>query len=324
MRQYIIRRLLISIIIIFGVSVVLYAIIRAMPVNYIDSVMRGNPLITPARINEMKDLYGLNDGIFEGYFKWFVNAIQGDFGNSFISGQPVIRDISSRMWVSFWLSFIALILQLLIAFPLGIIAATRQYSKTDYSITVVALIGISMPGFFFAIILQQIFAMRLGWLPLQGMIDARNHQFMTQFQQYIDFLVHFIMPITVLTLISIGGLMRYTRTNMLEVLNSDYIRTARAKGLSEKTVIYKHAFRNTLIPIVTILGGTLPSLFAGAMITESVFSIEGLGKAGLDAISRGDIPYIMAFNTFLAILTLLGTLLADITYAVVDPRVRLS
>ncbi len=324
MRQYIIRRLLISVVIIFGVSVILYAIIRAMPGNYIDSVMRGNPLITPARIAEMKDLYGLNDGVFEGYFKWLANAVKGDFGNSFISGQPVIHDISSRMWVSFWLSLISLIFQLLIAVPLGVIAATKQYSKTDYTVTVIALVGISMPGFFFAIILQQVFAMGLGWLPLQGMIDARNHQFMSTFEQMMDYLVHFIMPITVLTLISIGGLMRYTRTNMLEVLNSDYIRTARAKGLSEKTVIYKHAFRNTLIPIVTILGGTLPSLFAGAMITESVFAIEGLGKAGLNAINKGDIPYIMAFNTFLAILTLLGTLMADITYAVVDPRVRLS
>jgi len=324
MRTFVIRRLLLSVIIIFGVSIIIYSIIRAMPVNYIDSVMRGNPLITPTRINEMKDLYGLNDGIVEGYIKWLGNAIQGNFGNSFISGQPVIQDIGDRMWISFWLSFISLIFELLIAVPLGVIAATKQYSRTDYTVTVFALIGISMPGFFFAIILQQIFAMGLGWLPLQGMIDARNHQFMTQFQQYLDYLVHFIMPITVLTLISVGGLMRYTRTNMLEVLNSDYIRTARAKGLSEKTVIYKHAFRNTLIPIVTILGGTLPSLFAGAMITESVFAIEGLGRAGLNAINQGDIPYIMAFNTFLAILTLLGTLMADITYAIVDPRVRLS
>jgi peptide/nickel transport system permease protein len=132
------------------------------------------------------------------------------------------------------------------------------------------------------------------------------------------------MPVAVLVIISMGSLMRYTRTNMLEVLNADYIRTARAKGLSEKTVIYRHAFRNTLIPLVTILGGMLPGLFTGAMITETVFSIPGLGKAALDAINLGDIPYIMLYNIFLAVLTLLGTLIADITYAVVDPRVRLS
>jgi peptide/nickel transport system permease protein len=324
MRQYVIRRLLISIVILIGVSVVIYAIIRLMPANYVDSIMRGNPRITPARIAEMKELYGLNTTIIEGYFRWLGYAIKGDFGNSFISGQPVIDSIKDKMWTSFWLAFISLIFEVMIAVPLGVIAATKQYSKTDYAVTVVALMGISMPGFFFAIILQQIFAMGLGWLPLQGMVTARTFENMDAFHQALDILKHFILPITVLTMISMGGLMRYTRTNMLEVLNSDYIRTARAKGLSEKTVIYKHAFRNTLIPIVTILGGTLPSLFSGAMITESVFAIPGLGKAGLDAVNQGDIPYIMAFNMFLAILTLVGTLIADLTYAIVDPRIRLS
>jgi peptide/nickel transport system permease protein len=147
---------------------------------------------------------------------------------------------------------------------------------------------------------------------------------MNQFQQMMDILLHMILPMTVLVMTSIGGLMRYSRTNMLEVLNADYIRTARAKGLSENTVIYKHAFRNTMIPLVTILGGSLPGLFAGAMITETIFAIPGLGRAGLNAITLGDIPYIMAYNMFLAVLTLLGTLIADVTYAVVDPRIRLS
>lgn len=324
MKQYIIRRLLISSIILAGVSVALYALIRLMPANYIDSIMRGNPMITPERINDMKELYGLNDGIFEGYFKWVAKAITGDFGNSFISGKPVIDDIASKMWISFWIAFIAMVLQVLIAVPLGVIAATKQYSATDYSVTVVSLMGISLPGFFFAITLQLIFAIYLQWLPLQGMVTARNHQFMNQFQQMMDILLHMILPMTVLVMTSIGGLMRYSRTNMLEVLNADYIRTARAKGLSENTVIYKHAFRNTMIPLVTILGGSLPGLFAGAMITETIFAIPGLGRAGLNAITLGDIPYIMAYNMFLAVLTLLGTLIADVTYAVVDPRVRLS
>lgn len=324
MKQYIIRRLLLSVVIIFGVSIILYLIVRLLPTNYVDSIMRGNPVITPQRIAEMKAIYGLDTGIVEGYFDWISNAIKGNFGNSFISGKPVLDKISDKMWTSFWLAFIALVLEVLIAVPLGVIAATKQYSKTDYTVTVIALMGISMPSFFFAIVLQQAFAVNLGWLPLQGIITARDHQFMSSIGQMFDILIHFILPITVLTMISMGGLMRYTRTNMLEVLNSDYIRTARAKGLSEKTVIYRHAFRNTLIPIVTILGGTLPALFSGAIITESVFSIPGLGTAALNAIRLGDIPYIMAFNMFLAILTLLGTLIADLTYAVVDPRVRLS
>ncbi len=324
MRQFIIRRLLLSVVILLGVSIVLYAIIRLMPTNYVDSIMRGNPKITPERINEMKSLYGLNTSIVAGYFDWLNNVIHGHFGNSFISGAPVIVNISQKMWISFWLSFLSLIFEVLIAVPLGVIAATKQYSKTDYSVTVFALMGISLPGFFFAIVLQQVFSMNLGILPLQGMVSARDHQFMSPIGQGYDIFLHFIMPVTVLTIIGIGGLMRYTRTNMLEVLNSDFIRTARAKGLSESTVIYKHAFRNTLIPIVTILGNTLPSLFAGAMITETIFAIPGLGQAGLVAIKMGDIPYVMAFNMFLAVLTLLGTLLADITYGLVDPRVRLS
>ncbi|MFH0993393.1 MAG: ABC transporter permease [bacterium] len=324
MKQYIIRRLLISIIILLGVSIVIYSIVRLMPADYIDRITRGNPRITPERVAALRAIYGLDANIFQGYFNWLINAVQGNFGVSFISGLDVIDVISDKMWTSFTLAFISLIFEILIAVPLGVIAATKQYSKTDYTVTVIALVGISMPGFFFAILLQQIFAVNLEWLPLSGMVTARTHHLMTAFQQFIDILIHFIMPITVLTMISMGGLMRYTRTNMLEVLNSDYIRTARAKGLSEKTVIYKHAFRNTLIPIVTILGGTLPMLFSGAMITETIFAIPGLGTAALAAINQGDIPYIMAFNMFLAVLTLLGTLIADLTYAVVDPRVRLS
>lgn len=324
MKQFIIRRLLISIVILFGVSIIIYSIVRLMPGDYVESIMRGNQNITKERMDEIKELYGLNTSVYEGYINWISNAIRGKFGRSFISGNEVIDDIRSNMWVSFWLAFISLIFQILIAVPLGVIAATKQYSKTDYAVTVFALIGISLPGFFFAILLQQIFSEQLGLMPLSGMVTPKIYQFLGPIGKLFDILWHFILPITVLTITSIGGLMRYTRTNMLEVLNADYIRTARAKGLSEKTVVYKHAFRNTLIPIVTILGGTLPLLFSGAIITETIFDIPGLGRAALDAIRDGDIPYIMAFNMFLAVLTLVGTLLADITYAIVDPRVRLS
>lgn len=324
MKTFIIRRLLIGIIVLFGVSIILYLIVRLLPNNYIDYIISNHSKITPEKIEQMKKLYGLNTGIVEGYFDWIVNALKGDFGNSFLSGSPVVDNIKDKMWTSFWLAFISLFLVVLIAVPLGVIAATRQYSKVDYGITVFALIGISLPSFFIAIVLQQVFAVKLGILPLYGMVTARSHQFMSQSEQFFDIAIHFILPIIVLTTVSLGGLMRYTRTNMLEVLKSDYIRTARAKGLSEKTVFYRHAFRNTLIPIVTILGGTLPALFTGAIITESIFALPGLGMAGLEAITVGDIPYIMAFNMFIAILTLLGTLLADITYAIVDPRVKLS
>lgn len=322
MKQYIIRRVLLGIVVLFGVSVLLYAIIRLMPSDYVQNAVASNPKVTPEMVERLKTLYGLNDNIAVGYGKWFSGVLRGDLGSSFIYGAPVATVIRERMWISFSLAFTAFFLQLLIAIPLGIVSATHQYSKTDYAVTVFALIGISLPSFFFAAVLQDIFAMKLGWLPLSGMVTAREDY--TGFRLFLDMAWHFVLPVIVLTVTGVGSLMRYSRTNMLEVLNADYIRTARAKGLSEHTVIYKHAFRNTLIPIVTLVGGTLPTLFAGSIITEGIFSINGLGQTAFEALQKGDIPFLMGFNMFLAVLTLVGTLLADILYAVVDPRIRLS
>jgi peptide/nickel transport system permease protein len=322
MRQYITRRIFISIFVLFGVSVLLYSLVRLMPGDYISNTFSGNQEVTEEMITNLKELYGLNDGIVEGYFKWAGKAVRGDLGESFQFKKPVADVIQSKMWTSFWMALPSFILQLLIAIPLGIISATKQYTKTDYFITTLALVGISLPGFFFAAVLQRTFAMGLRWLPLQGMMTARMDY--VGVARALDMAKHFILPITVLTITSIGGLMRYSRTNMLEVLNADYIRTARAKGLNESKVIYKHAFRNTLIPIVTMVAGMIPGLFSGAIITEGIFAIDGLGYTSLQALKAGDIPYIMGFNIFLAVLTLLGTLLSDILYAVVDPRVRLK
>ncbi len=227
------------------------------------------------------------------------------------------------IWDSFTLGAISLILELVIAIPLGILAARKQYSRTDYTVSVFALIGISLPSFFFATLLKLGFSYKLGWFEPVGKV-SRFYDQLTPVGQFFDVASHFVLPIMTLTIVSIGFLMRYTRTNMLEVLNSDYIRTARAKGLSENKVINKHAFRNTLIPIVTIVGGTLPGLFAGAMITEQLFSIPGIGFTAYQAMIIGDIPFSMFYLVFLATLTLIGTLISDILYAVVDPRVRVN
>ena len=322
MRQYIIRRLFVCVFILFGVSMILYALMRSMPGNYVQTLTSGNPEITAEMRANLESLYGLVKGIVVGYVDWVIEAIKGNLGDSFLYGKPVTEVIQSKMWTSFWLSLPSLILQLLIAIPLGIVSATKQYSKTDYAVTTFALIGISLPSFFFSAVLQRIFAIELGWFPLQGMVTARMDY--TGFALMMDKAWHLVLPIVVLTAVSVGGLMRYSRTNMLEVLNADYIRTARAKGLSENKVIYKHAFRNTLIPIVTMVGGMIPSLFSGAIITEGIFAIDGLGYTGLQALKSGDIPFMMGFTMFLAVLTLIGTLLSDILYAVVDPRVRLK
>ena len=182
---------------------------------------------------------------------------------------------------------------------------------------------LSLPTFFFASLLKLLFCVKLGWFDLGGLI-GRNYENLSAAGQFWDRAHHLVLPIVTLVVISIGSLMRYTRTNMLEVLNADYIRTARAKGLSESKVIYHHAFRNTLIPLVTMLGGSLPGLFAGALITETLYSIPGIGYVSYQSMVAGDIPFSMFYLVFMAVLTLLGNLISDILYAVVDPRVRIA
>lgn len=260
--------------------------------------------------------------VLGGYFSWLGNMLKGDLGDSFLYQQPVGTVIADHMWISFLISLVALILQFAIAIPLGIISATRQYSLVDYSVTVITMIGISLPSFFFAALLIKVFSSWLGWFPASGLVSAGSSS--TGIVYMMDMLHHLALPMLVLVVLSIGGLMRYTRTNMLEVLNSDYIRTARSKGVSEKKVIYVHAFRNTMIPLMTLLAGILPSLFGGAMITEEVFAIDGIGRLAYKALQQGDVPFIMGYNMFLAVLTVIGTLLSDLMYAVVDPRVKLA
>ena len=260
--------------------------------------------------------------VLGGYFQWLGNMLRGDLGDSFLYQMPVGQVISSHMWVSFSISLVALVFQFAIAISLGIISATRQYSVTDYAVTIITMIGISLPSFFFAALLIKVFSSWLGWFPASGLVSAGSAS--VGFAYVLDMLHHLVLPMLVLIVLSIGGLMRYTRTNMLEVLNSDYIRTARSKGLSEKKVIYVHAFRNTMIPLMTLLAGILPSLFGGAMITEEVFAIDGIGRLAYKALQQGDVPFIMGYNMFLAVLTVIGTLMSDLMYAVVDPRVKLA
>lgn len=328
MLKYVVKRIGISILILLGVSVILYALLRCMPTDFIESkiiALAANGVEVTEEFKEaLYSTYGLDGSIISGYFTWLLNVFKGDFGSSFISQAPVITEIFSadKLGVSFMISAIAVVFEFMIAIPLGVTAATHQYSIRDYVVTVLVLIGISLPSFFFGQMLKDIFANKLGWLPVSGMQDLTQN--LTGMARFMDYVKHMILPVMTVVILSIGGRMRSTRTNMLEVLNSDYIRTARAKGLKEHKVIYKHAFRNTMIPIVTGLAGLIPSLFSGAMITESVFDLSGIGKYALNAMTQGDIPVIMTYNMFLATLSVMGVLLADMMYAVVDPRVKLS
>ena len=326
MIKYIIKRLALSVLILLGVSLIIYALIRCMPVDFVtqklSSLTTTGSEVSQEQIDNMMRLYGLDTNVFEGYLGWLGKLIRFDFGNSFKYQIPVINVIKDSMGVSFAVALIATIFEFLIAIPLGVTAATHQYSVRDYIVTVLVMIGISLPSFFFGQLLKNVFAIQLGWFPSSGLIDASKD--LTGLPLLLDQAWHLFIPILTVVILSIGGRMRMTRTNMLEVLNSDYIRTARAKGLKEKVVIYKHAFRNTMIPLVTSLAGLLPGLFSGAIITEQVFGLPGIGNKAFDAMLVADIPFIMGYNMFLALLSVIGVLLADVMYAVVDPRVKLE
>lgn len=328
MRDYIIKRLLISVVILVFVAFIIYVLMRSLPTSYLEQVAREKSVQPGSKsfeewMEQLRATYGMDKGIIGGFFAWCGKALRGDFGDSWKWTVPVIEKFHDTVWLSFVMGGIAFIFELLIAIPLGVIAATKQYSKADNIITIVAMACYSLPTFFFASLLKLVFCVKLKWFDLGGLV-GRNYEYLSAGGQFLDRAHHLVLPIVTLIVISIGGLMRYTRTNMLEVLNADYIRTARAKGLSENKVIYNHAFRNTLIPLVTIIGGSLPGLFAGALITETLYSINGIGFTSYQCMVAGDIPFSMFYMVFMALLTLLGNLIADILYAVVDPRVRVS
>lgn len=327
-RKYIIKRILLSIVILFFVALIIYTLMRCLPTSYIEAMARQKSMQPGSKsfeewMDQLTKMYNMDKGIIPGYFAWLGSLFRGEFGDSWKWTVPVVEKFHDTVWVSFVMGAISFVLELLIAIPLGIIAATKQYSKTDYTISIIALAGISLPTFFFASLLKLLFSVKLGWFDLYGLV-GRSYEYLTPMGQFWDKAAHLVMPVTTLTVLSIGGLMRYTRTNMLEVLNADYIRTARAKGLSEHKVVYTHAFRNTLIPLVTIIGGSLPGLFSGALITETLFGIPGIGYASYHSMISGDIPFSMFYLVFLAVLTLAGNLISDILYAVVDPRVRIA
>ena len=273
---------------------------------------------------QLTAMYNMDKGIIPGYFSWLGQAFRGEFGDSWFYTVPVLEKFNETVWLSFIMGGIVLIFEIIIAIPLGIVAATKQYSTSDYVISVIALAGISLPTFFFASLLKLVFSVKLGWFDLFGLV-GRNYNLLSASGQFWDKAKHLVLPIVTLVVISIGGLMRYTRTNMLEVLNADYIRTARAKGLSER----KRSYTITPSEIRLFLwlplsAEALPGLFSGALITETLYAIPGIGYTSYQAMIAGDIPFSMFYLVFLSILTLAGNLIADILYAVVDPRVRIS
>jgi len=331
MLKYIAKRLAYAILVLLGVSLIIYFLTRLMPIDFVkdkvNSVATSGATVSAEMVDAMYESYGLVENatmfqIFEGYLNWLGDLLRLDLGTSFKFGIPVAEKIAMHMGTSFVIALIAAVFEFMIAIPLGITAATHQYSLRDYVVTILVMIGISLPSFFFGNVLKNWLSLQLKWFPSNGLLDATKD--LSGIDMLIDYGRHVFIPILTVVILSIGARMRMTRTNMLEVMNSDYIRTARAKGLKERVVINKHAFRNTLIPLVTSMAGLLPSLFSGAIITEQVFDLPGIGNIALQAMNAGDIPFIMGYNMFLAVLSVLGVLLADLMYAVVDPRVKIS
>ncbi len=335
MWKFLVRRLLLGLLIVVLGAMVTYIVIRCLPSSYMEKMARQYAAASNGRLRwqdlleDLNKQYDMDGNVFVGYFKWLFKAVQGDFGVSWQYSKPVTKVFTDVIWWSVLMNIITLMVEVLISIPLGVLAARKQYHAADYIVTVFALACISLPTFYIATVLKYVFAVKAAeqnWffkLPLYG-LWGRDFNNLTFWGKVGDIAQHLILPVITLSILSIGSLMRYTRTNMLEVLNADYIRTARAKGLSEKVVINKHAFRNTMIPLVTMFSGLLPSFFGGAMITETIFQIPGIGLYSYNAMVQGDIPFAMFYTTFLMLLTQVSLILSDIMYAVVDPRVRVN
>ena len=328
MKKFILRRLGISLVVLMAVLFVIYALLRMLPSSYVETTamtLSQAPGAQPYEVwlEQLNRQYGLDVGILEGYFIQMKNMLTGNFGTSWKYAMPVTEKFSQVTGVSVVMGLVSFALELLIAIPLGVWAATGKGKGRDFWLNAVSLLGISLPTFFFATVLKLLFAVKLGWFDLFGLV-GRDYALLSPWGKFWDMAAHLVLPVLTMTLVSFGSLLRYTRTNMLEVLQSDYLRAARAKGLSRAQVIWGHGFRNTLLPLITIVASSLPGIFAGALVTETLFAIPGIGFTAYEALVAGDIPFSMFYLAFLAALTLLGNLLGDICYGLADPRVRLA
>ncbi|NMB11257.1 MAG: ABC transporter permease [Firmicutes bacterium] len=315
MGRYFARRLVQAIPLLLGISIISFFAMRMMPGGPMAGYLM-NPRVTPADVARLEEAWGLDQPLMTQYIKWLSSMLAGDWGWSYRTGLPVLEMIMQRLPQTLQLMVTSYVLAAIVAIPLGIFSAVYRYSIFDYCATVFAFMGVAIPSFWFAVMMQLVFSVRLGWLPSAGMATIGLEY------SLVDRLSHMIMPVFVLALINMASWSRYMRSSMLEVVGQDYVRTAMAKGLSHRAVIYKHALKNALIPVATIMGLDLPVFFGGAALTETIFAWPGMGQLFVDSVFSRDYPILMGVLMLTAVLVVLGNLLADLTYGLLDPRIH--
>ncbi|MDY0190491.1 MAG: ABC transporter permease [Desulfuromonas sp.] len=318
------KRLLLMVPLLLGITLISFVVIHLAPGEPTDMQTELNPDAGVELKTRLRAQYGLDKPLTEQYFLWIKRLVQLDFGTSFSQDhRPVWDKIVERLPITVLINVLSVGLILLIAIPLGILSATKRNSMFDRWTTLLVFLGFATPSFWLALLLMDYLGVYLGWFPISG-IKSLGYDYLSPSGQVWDVIHHLLLPVMVSAFGGLAGFSRYMRSNMLEVIQQDYILTARAKGLSEWTVIAKHALRNALLPIITILGLSVPGLIGGSVIFESIFAIPGMGKLFYDGVMMRDYPLIMGVLVIGAVLTLVGNLLADVGYALADPRIRNS
>lgn len=309
--------------VLLGITVITFFVIHLAPGKPTRLQAELSPKITLEAREKLERLYGLDKPIHVQYWQWIKKLAKFDLGKSFVDERPVSKKIIERIPITLAINILSLLLIFLIAVPIGIMSAVKENSLFDKSSTVFVFIGFATPTFWLALLMMSLFGVSLGWLPISGIKSLEFEEY-NLLEKLLDLSRHLILPVFISAFGGLAGISRYMRTSMLEVLHKDFIRTARAKGLSERQVIYRHALKNALLPIVTIIGLSVPGLIGGSVIFESIFAVPGMGKLFFDSVMARDYPVIMGILIIGAVLTLLGNLLADIVYAYVDPRIRVG
>jgi peptide/nickel transport system permease protein len=322
--NYILKRLIFMVPLLIGITVICFSVMHLAPGSPVDLETQMNPRASAEAKERLRAMYDLDKPLYQQYALWVKKLAVLDLGKSFSSDhRPVADKIMERLPITILLNVLSLILIVVIAIPIGVLSAVRRDSLFDKLTGVFVFIGFAIPTFWLALLMMIFFGVNLGWLPISG-IRSLNYEYLPPGAAFQDLIQHLILPVLLSAFGGLAGLSRYMRANMLEVIRQDYIMTARAKGLSERTVIYKHALRNALLPVITILGLSVPGLIGGSVIFETIFAIPGMGQLFYMSVMARDYPVVMGILFIGAVLTLLGNLIADASYALADPRIRVS